>query len=143
MALPDAETLVPPVLTAGSAPGAPTVMPPEGGIGAAEGVVAAARPGAVRLTPTSTPTASPSASPMARNRGVGDVAGTPVPQVPMFVRACDGETFYGMERFPVRSCSSDPALDRPCGPLSPGVASSLIGSNPRALERHVTSMRRL
>jgi hypothetical protein len=51
---------------------------PEATRGAAVGVVAAARPGWVRTTPTSRPATSPRATPMPRNRDVADIAGAPL-----------------------------------------------------------------
>jgi hypothetical protein len=58
--------------------GATAAPPPEATRGAAVGVVAAARPGWVRPTPTSKPTARPRAAPMPRNRDVVDMAGAPL-----------------------------------------------------------------
>src|SRR5665647_3845681 len=77
MAIPDDVTVLPPVVIAGRAPGAPVVAPLDGRLGTADGVVAAALPGCVSPTPTSRPAAMPRTTPTLRNRGAVDMASTP------------------------------------------------------------------
>src|SRR5450756_615856 len=75
MAVPDDVTVSPPVVIAGSAPGAPATAPLDARLGAAEGAAAAARPAWVRPTPTSRPAARLRGPPTPRNRDALDMAG--------------------------------------------------------------------
>jgi len=77
MAVPDCTVAVPPLVTVVLA-GAVAAPSLEAIRGAAEGVVAAARPGWVTAPPTSSPPASPRATPRPRNREVVDTAGAPL-----------------------------------------------------------------